>query len=199
MNIRKDASQLETFAELAVSNTLCLQDIGNVLSLKRCSLKRLSNDYVGIKLDKGMGHYQWDSKKDVFQYRSAQYAANDAISSLLIFRKMLSMPNIKEKNQSPLIVDVHSIKSPAIDEQISNQTQFLVKIPKKLKRPSDLDKNKFLEMVRLMAHVANNKPISFAKLANIIRLAFPKDDPLAKIKTKNIILHLLDEGVLVKK
>lgn len=203
MNIRKDAQQIQSATGMVINNALCLQDMGNVLSLKRCSLQHLSKDYIGMRLEKGRGHYVWDSSKRAFSHRSAEYAANDVISSLLVFRKMLNMPALERKHQLVINDSVQNTRILSNYENISNQTLFSVHIPRKIKnRPCSLDKTKYMEIIKRIMDVSQEKTVSFGKLVRIILytcFAFPKDDPLARIKTRNVIFHLVDEGILVKK
>lgn len=156
-----------------------------------------------MQLEKGRGHYEWDSPKMTFSHRSAVYAANDVISSLLIFRKMLNMPQVQQRNQvvpKDYVQSNHSSKSSR--EPISNHTQFSVHIPRKFKRrPMNLEKTKYIEIIKRIAEVAQKNPVSFAKLVRIIMytcIAFPKDDPLASIKTRTVIIHMVEEGILVR-
>lgn len=157
-----------------------------------------------MHLEKGKGNYAWDSHKNVFSHRSAVYAANDVISSLLVFRKMLNLPKLGQKNH---LVPKENGKSTHLtkpnEEQISNHTQFSVNIPRKFKsRPLYVDKTKYIEILRRLADVAQKHAVSFAKLERIILytcVAFPKDDPLARIKTRKVIFYMVDQGILVRK
>ena len=198
VNIRKDARQLEKALSINVANSLCIEDIGKILSLKNCSLKQLSNDYVGIKLEKGKGKYQWDSCKYNFSHRSAEYAANDAISSLLVFRKMLSLPET-ELNPENKVFTSEQVQT------IANHTQFYVNTSKDHRKGLnnvDIDKKKFLKIIDRIEQVAHSKPVSYAKLVRIIKLtcaAFPENDPQSEEKARDLISFFLERGYLMRK
>lgn len=157
-----------------------------------------------MPLEKKQGQYAWDSHKSVFSYRSAVYAANDAISSLLVFRKMLSMPQQEPEYQLVSKDNRQFTQSPNANENpISEDTQFSVNIPRKFTSiPLNLENAKYQAIIERFADAAQKNPVSFVKLERIILYtcaAFARDDPLAKLKTRIIIFHMIDEGILVRK